>query len=51
MVHSTQIMVEDLRSKIELVAEGVAGVNERLDLSRETAKRRRRSFGTSSPSR
>jgi hypothetical protein len=31
-------MVEHLRGKIELVAEGVVGVNERLDLSREDGK-------------
>jgi chromosome segregation ATPase len=34
-VHGTQILVEDLRGKIELVAEGVVGVNERLDAALE----------------
>jgi hypothetical protein len=31
-------MVEDLRGKIELVAEGVVGANERLDTSRDESR-------------
>jgi hypothetical protein len=37
-VLETQVLVEDLRGKIELVAEGVVGVNERLDTAMGEAK-------------
>jgi len=34
----TQVMVEDLRGRIQLVAEGVAGANQRLDAFKEETR-------------
>ena len=41
-IRHTNIVVEDLRSKIELVAEGVLAVRERQDMDREDNRKRDR---------